>query len=122
MRFDASLLAPTLRRTRGLIGSIPDAVLICWLGVTVLGVAADVAARAMGDTAAVIWLVHGFLLTFAEIWITREALRAAGCRPALTVAGIFTLYLLSLFVGLGIFFGLLLLIPHFPSKALISLS
>ncbi|WP_282947952.1 MULTISPECIES: hypothetical protein [unclassified Sphingopyxis] len=110
MPFDASLLVPTLQRTRSLVERIPHAALICWLGVTVLGAAADVAARAMGGNAAVIWLMHGFGLTFAEIWITREALRAEGCRPVLTFAGIFTLYLLSLIVGLGIFFGLLLFI------------
>jgi len=110
MQFDASLLGPSLRRLGDLIAKIPGDVAVCWLGVGVLGLVADVAVRNVGGVAGGIWLVHGLVLTGVQIWITREALLAAGYHPALTIANILSLYLLGILVSLGILLGLLLLV------------
>lgn len=110
MQFDGSLLVPTLRRSLDMATAMPGTVLVAWLATTVIGVASDVAFDRMGDVASFVLIVYGILITYVQVWITREAFEQVGVAPALPLANSLSVYLQGLLIGLGILLGLVLLI------------
>lgn len=89
---------------------MPGTVLVGWLVTAVAGVASDVAFDRMGEVASFALIVYGILITFVQVWITREAFEQVGVAPALPVANSLSVYLLGLLIGLGILLGLVLVI------------
>ena len=110
MQFDASLLPSTFRRTWNMIVAMPGAVLVAWLSIATLGVIFDVASERSTGFGGGILFAYGLALTFAQIWITREALEHLGFEPALSVANAPGVYLQGVLVGLGIVLGFLLFV------------
>ena len=110
MQFDGSLLVPTLRRSWDMAAAMPGTVLVGWLATAVAGVASDVAADRMGDVASFVLIVYGILITFVQVWLTREAFEQVGVAPALPVVHSLSVYLQGLLIGLGILLGLVLVI------------
>ena len=123
MSLDASLLIPTLRRSWDLIVAAPVTMLVAWFGIAVLALLADVGSGLWAGYAAATWIVYGLALTVVQIWITGEALRGAGYRPILPMAGVLILFFQGLLVGLAVLLGFLLLIlPAFYVAARFYLS
>lgn len=110
MQFDASLLVPTLRRSWDMAAAMPGTALVGWLATAVAGVASDVAFDRMGDAASFVLIVYGILITFVQVWITREAFEQVGVAPALPVFNSLSVYLQGLLIGLGVLLGLVLFI------------
>lgn len=110
MQFDASLLVPTLRRSWDMAAAMPGTVLVGWLATAVAGVASDVAFDRLGDAASFVLIVYGILITFVQVWITREAFEQVGVAPALPIANSLSVYLQGLLIGLGVLLGLVLVI------------
>lgn len=110
MQFDASLVVPTLRRSWDMAAAMPGTALVGWLATAVAGVASDVAFDRMGDAASFVLIVYGILITFVQVWITREAFEQVGVAPALPVFNSLSVYLQGLLIGLGVLLGLVLVI------------
>ena len=110
MQYDASVLAPTFRRTWNLAVGMPGVFVIAWLATMAAGVISDVAIERSGGTGSGILIAYGIAVTFVQVWITREAFRRSGIEPAMLVANSLSVYLQGLLTGLGIALGLILLI------------
>lgn len=90
--------------------AMPLAVLVAWLATAVAGVASDVTIERMGGSGSGILIAYGIVITFVQVWITREAFTQAGVMPALPAANALSVYLQGILVGLGILLGLVLFI------------
>ncbi len=110
MQFDASLLVPTLRRSWDMAAAMPGTVLVGWLATAVAGIASDVAFERMGDVGNLVLIIYGILITFVQVWITREAFKQVGIAPALSVGNSLSVYLQGVLIGLGILLGIVLVI------------
>lgn len=110
MQFDASLLVPTLRRSWDMAAAMPGTVLVGWLATAVAGIASDVAFERMGDVGNLVLIIYGILITFVQVWITREAFKQVGIAPALLVGNSLSVYLQGVLIGLGILLGIVLVI------------
>lgn len=114
MQFDGSLTVPTLRRTVQVVAGMPSTVLAALVLHAALGMLSDVdVARSPGFSIGVLLFI-GMAQAFVQVWVARDALAYFGYRPAMPIAGAFSLYLQSLLIGAGILLGLILLdLPAF---------
>lgn len=123
MQFDTSLLVPTIRRGRDLVVAAPGVLLVSWVGVAAFGLLSDMASRASDAMGTAAGLTYWAVLGAVDIWITRELLSAAGCRPVLSFSRIHLVWFQYLMVGIGMFLGLVLLVlPAFYIAARFYLS
>ncbi|MBK6414424.1 hypothetical protein [Sphingopyxis sp.] len=90
--------------------AMPGTVLVGWLATAVAGIASDVAFDRMGDVGNLVLIIYGILITFVQVWITREAFKQVGIAPALLVGNSLSVYLQGVLIGLGILLGIVLVI------------
>src|SRR3546814_1694586 len=64
----------------------------------------------MSDTGSGILIVYGIVITFVQVWITREAFEQVGITATMPIANSLSVYLQGILVGLGVLLGLLFLI------------
>lgn len=110
MRFDISLLAPTLRLSGAMATAMSATLIVGWISVAALGLLADMVSLQSYASGTAIWAAHMFALTSVQLWLIGEALERAGCRPRLSFAGLLILVVQNLMVALAIFIGLLVLV------------
>ena len=110
MRFDISLLAPTLRLSCAMAAAMPATLIVGWIGVAALGLLAGIASEQSYASGAAIWAAHMLALALVQLWVGGEALERAGCRPRLSFGGLLILVLQNLMVTLAILLGLLVLV------------
>lgn len=110
MQYDASLLVPTFRRTWSMATAMPGTVLVAWLATAAAGAVSDVAVERVSGTGNGILIVYGIVITFIQVWITREAFGGAGAASNLPVVNSLSVYLQGMLVGLGVLLGLLLFV------------
>src|SRR3546814_15016682 len=90
--------------------TMPGTVLVAWLAIATGGLASDVAMERMSDTGSGILIVYGIVITFVQVWITREAFEQVGITATMPIANSLSVYLQGILVGLGVLLGLLFLI------------
>lgn len=110
MQYDASLLVPTLRRAWDMAIAMPGTVMVALLATATAGVASDVAIERLSGTGSGILIAYGIILTFIQVWITREAFGQSGVVATTPVANSLSVYLQGILIGLGVLLGLVLLI------------
>lgn len=111
MQFDASLLAPTFRRTGHLVAAMPATALLGWLLMGALYLLSEIGMERW--TGVGFWLIliaQSIAMTFVQVWMTREALDQLGFRPVMPIIAALGVLLQGLLIGLGVGLGLLLLI------------
>lgn len=110
MQFDGSMMVPTLRRMGQVVVGMPSTILAALVLHAALGMLSDVGfVRSPGFSIGVLLFI-GMAQVFVQVWVVRDALVYFGYRPAMPIAGAFSVYLQSLLIGAGVLLGLILLI------------
>lgn len=90
--------------------AMPGTVLVGLLATATAGVASDVAIERVSGTGSGILIAYGIVLTFIQVWITREAFGRSGVVATMPVANSLSVYLQGVLIGIGVLLGLVLFI------------
>lgn len=111
MQFDASLVGPILRETVAAMMANARVLAMVHVAATVVGVGYDLALGLLGEAALLYYVVYIFFMLFLQACVTIALLERGGfLLPGSRRWRIASLFGISIIAGLGIFFGLLVLV------------